>query len=218
MVCYLAMMTTAHNTYVFMDESGDAGCKVPSGSSPLFCIAAVIFRSIEAMDEVERIMRKLRVDMRMHMLHEFHFNRESCEKRAAFCRAVADCDFTIRAIVVDKSRIYEDTMLRKSPSYFYNYITGQLLKHNFGSIQNAKVRIDGSMNRDLRTYLRKHLNTEQQIISAVEFADSAKTPLIQLADMVAGSITRSYHHTKRDNDVCRKILRRRIDNIWDFGR
>ncbi len=211
-------MRERERTHVFMDESGDAGFKVSSGSSPLFCIAAVIFRSYAAMDAVEAIMNGLRAEMHLHPLHEFHYNRESCEKRVAFCQAVAGSDFTIRAIVVDKSRVYEDTILRKSPSYFYNYIAGQLLKHNFGSIFDAKVRIDGGMNRDLRTYLRKNLNMQERVISSVEFADSANTPLIQLADMIAGSIARSYHPTRKEHDLCRRILRPRIETVWDFGK
>jgi hypothetical protein len=213
-----AIMAANERTHVFMDESGDAGFKVTSGSSPLFCIAAVIFRSYQAMDEVEEIMRNLKAEMHMKKQQEFHFNRESHERRVAFCQAVAGCDFTIRAIMVDKSRVYKDTMLRKSPTYFYNYITGLLLKHSFGSIQDAKVRIDGTMNRDLRTYLRKNLNTEEKIISSVEFADSERTPLIQLADMMAGSIARFYHPSKKWHDICLRILRPRIEDIWDFGR
>jgi len=170
------------------------------------------------MDDTEEAMRQLRVGLRCHPCHEFHFNRESCEWRAAFCRVGASCHFSIRAIVVDISRIYEGTILRKSPKHFYNYITGLLFQHNFGSIQHAKVRIDGSMNRDLRTYLRKKLNIETQVISSVEFADSSKTPLIQLADMVAGSITRSFYPDKREYLACLRLLNQRIENVWEFGK
>lgn len=203
--------------YIFIDESGDAGFKTSSGSSPLFCIAAVVFRSHEAMDEVEMIMRQLRVDFHFHPLHEFHFNKESCEKRAAFCQAVSGCDFSIRAIVVDKARIYDNTALRKSPKHFYNYITSMLLEYNFDSIQNANIRIDGRINCELRTYLRKQLNSHAMIVSSVEFADSRKTQLIQLADMIAGGIARSFYPEKREHRVCLRILRPRIENIWEFG-
>jgi len=211
-------MSDCLKPYVFIDESGDAGFKTTSGSSSLFCIAAVVFRSHEAMDEVEKIMRQLRADFHFHPLHEFHFNKESCEKRAAFCQAISDCDFSIRAIVVDKEHIYENSALRKSPRHFYNYITSMLLEYNFDSIQNANVRIDGRINCELRTYLRKQLNSQEKIISSVEFADSRKTQLIQLADMVAGGIARSFYPHKREHKVCLRTLRPRIEEIWEFGK
>jgi hypothetical protein len=205
-------------TYVFVDESGDSGFKLDKGSTQVFCIAAVIFRSKEDIETTNQIMQALKEQLGLKKTHEFHFHNEPVKFRKAFCEAVCGCPFVVRATVVDKMRIYEDTLLRKSPAYFYNFIIKMLLKHSFGAITNAKVCIDGSMNRELKTYLRQELNRESYIIHDIQFLDSRKSSMIQLADMIAGSIARSYRPDKRDSQALRRVLKPRIQDIWDFGK
>lgn len=210
-------MADRNHTYVFIDESGDSGFKLGRGSTQVFCIAAVVFRCPEDIEATDAIMQSLKPQLGLRMTHEFHFHSEPRRIRTAFCRAICLCPFVARAIVVDKDRIYENTMLRKSPSHFYNFVTKMLLKHSFGSIANAKVRIDGSMNRELKTYLRQELNRETKIIHDTKFLDSKRSPMIQLADMVAGSIARSYRTDKRDHAELRSILKPCLQDVWDFG-
>ncbi|HAH87055.1 MAG: DUF3800 domain-containing protein [Armatimonadota bacterium] len=205
-------------SYVFVDESGDSGFKIEKGSSPIFCIAAVIFQSAEAISATQAVIQQVRSSLKTKQTHEFHFNSESSKFRRTFCEAVRTCPFTVRAIVVDKSLIYEGTMLRKSPSYFYNFTTKMLLKHSFGSIINAKVRIDGRMNRKLKSYLRRELNQESKIICDTKFSDSKIDSMIQLADMIAGSIARSYKPEKKNYQELREMLRPCIEDVWDFGK
>ena len=211
-------MAESDHTYVFVDESGDSGFKLGRGSTQVFCIAAVVFRSLEDIKKTDGVIQTLRDHLGLKKTHEFHFHNEPMRFRRAFCEAVCECPFVVRAVVVDKDRIFENTMLRKSPAYFYNFITKMLLKHSFGTIVNAKVCIDGSMNRELRTYLRRELNRESKLIHDTRFVDSKQSSMIQLADMVAGSIARSYRADKRDSQELRRILRPCVEDIWDFGR
>jgi hypothetical protein len=51
----------------------------------------------------------------------------------------------------------------------------------------------------------------------VKFAESHRNNLIQLADMVAGAIARSYRKDDRnEHDRWRKMLGSKIQNVWDF--
>lgn len=210
-------MAASNHTYVFIDESGDSGFKLDKGSTQVFCIAAVVFRSPEDIEATDAVIQELKPRLGLKKTHEFHFHSEPRRIRTAFCHAVCACPFKVRAIVVDKDRIFENTMLRRSPSHFYNFVTKMLLKHSFGSVVNAKVRIDGKMNRELRTYLRQELNCEVRIIHDTKFLDSRLSPMIQLADMVAGSVARSYRADKRDSGQLRRILRPCLQDVWDFG-
>ncbi len=204
-------------TYVFLDESGDAGFRIAEGSTPLFCIAAVIFNNSEEITATESVIVNLRQQLNLKATHEFRFSKEPDHLRAAFCQAVVTCPFRIRAIVVDKNRIYSQK-LRTSANDFYQFVAAQLLKHNFGQITNAKIYIDGRMDRELITHLKRELNQETRLIQSIKFYDSQYNSIIQLADMGAGSIARSYKRNKKDCHEYRKILLPRIEDIWEFDR
>ena len=164
-------------------------------------------------------MYQLKHSMSIKKDHEFHFNKESNERRHLFCNAVKHCEFQARAVVIDKTRIYEDSIMRRSPNHFYNFFTKMLLQHSFGSIENAKVYIDGSMKRELKTYLRQELNKgDKRIIRETDFRDSKNSPLIQLADLVAGSVARAYRPDDKNTREYIKVLQPRIENIWEFGK
>jgi hypothetical protein len=211
--------STNERCYVFMDESGDAGLKVGSGSSPDLCLAIVIFRSPESMSITERAIHDLKQEMGEKQASEFHFNHESERVRLRFCNGVSQCPFTIRALTVDKSRIYENAHLRQSPKHFYNFLTRMLFQHTFGAISDANLYIDGNIDRELKTYLRQQLNSEdKRIIRETKFKDSKTTPLIQLADMVAGSVARAYRSDAKRDDQYFRILRPRVEDVWEFGK
>jgi hypothetical protein len=111
--------------------------------------------------------------------------------------------------------------LRTSKDSFYNYAVKMVLKNNNETIKNAKIRIDGlgerKFRKSLTVYLRKELNNDEKIVlKNLRFRDSNKDVLIQLADMIAGSIKRSYDEGKNDKDDYKKIINQKIEDIWEF--
>jgi hypothetical protein len=133
---------------------------------------------------------------------------------------IKDCKFTIRSIVFKKENIYSEH-LRNDKNSFYNYAVKLVLQHNNDTIKNAKIRIDGlgerKFRKSLQGYLRKELNQGQKnILTNLRFRDSNKDVLIQLADVIAGSIKRSYDDSKSDRKEYIKILKKRIEDIWEF--
>ena len=46
--------------------------------------------------------------------------------------------------------------------------------------------------------------------------DSKSNVLVQLADMVAGSINRAQNKKKKDRDIYRNIIKKRIEDEWTF--
>ncbi len=104
---------------VFIDESGDAGFRLERGSSSHFVVAMVIFCSDADAQTTSNVISALAG--RTAGLREFRFTNASPELKDAFFGAVCHCPFRIRAIVVDKQRIYSDR-LRSKPTKFYRYI------------------------------------------------------------------------------------------------
>lgn len=199
---------------IFIDESGDAGFRVAEGSSRVFVAAMAVFQTRDfarAADDMVSSLRK-----RLGVRGEFKFNQSRDEVRDEFFRTIVSAEFLVRAIVVDKSKIYSPH-LKSDKQDFYRFFVAQMLKHDGGTIQNARVVIDGSGDRAFRKVLgaqfRKQLGAR---LKDLRFADSARDNLVQLADMCVGAIARSYRDERTNSNRWRAMLSPRISDIWDF--
>lgn len=208
------------NMLVFIDDSGDPGFKIEKGSSAVFVIVCVIFK-----DELEAERTAVAIKELRRALHfpddvEFKFNKSSRRVREKFLQTVKVFGYVIRCIVLRKSLIRSEK-LRSDRTSFYNYAIKSLLQYSGGSILEAKVRIDGSGDRLFRrnfiTYLRKQLNSKKRkVIKDCKLLDSRDNVLIQMADMIAGSIRRSYDDTKTDKNIYKNLILKHIKDEWRF--
>ncbi len=205
---------------VFIDDSGDPGFKVEKGSSAAFVICCVIFDDDSEAEKTAIVIKEYRRSIYLSDQYEFKFNKSNRRICEGFLMAVRDQHFRVRAIVVKKENIRSE-LLRDNKDSFYRYIVKMVLKYNFGTITNAKIKIDGSGDREfvreLTTYLRRDLNVgKNPIITDIKIKNSKNNVLIQLADMIAGSINRTTQDAKTDKGVYYKIIKRRVENLWDF--
>lgn len=204
---------------VFIDESGDAGFKLPRGSSSHFVIACVIFDDNLDAEEASLRIKRYRRALGRRDDHEFKFNKSSKDVRMGFFEAVASCKFRVRAVVVDKGQI-SSNHLRRDKASFHNYFIGCVLEQADGTISDARVRIDGRGDRDYKrsasAYFRRRLNSKDNVVRNVKFVDSTSDSLIQLADMVAGAINRNESGTKSDASEYIKALGKNVQDIWRF--
>lgn len=205
---------------IFVDDSGDPGFKIEKGSSKTFVICCIIFDDELEAEKTAIKIKELRRKLKFSDYHEFKFNKCNRKIRERFLREIINCKFRFRAIVMPKNIIISEE-LKRSKESFYNYTIKMVLKHNFGTIKNARIRLDGHgdriFRRELLTYLRKHLNTkEQKIVENIKFRDSKQDVLVQLADMIAGSINRTFDKEKTDSRVYWNIIKKRKDDLWVF--
>jgi hypothetical protein len=205
---------------IFIDESGDPGFKITEGSSQHFVIALIIFQNELDAEETAVAIKKMRKVQKHTDQFEYKFNKCDRKHRLSFLKCVQPFNFAIRAIVFDKTNI-KSQHLRTKKEDFYRFALRMVLEHNYGTIKNAKIRLDGrgdhSFRRQLTTYLRQHLNSStQHVISNLRFRDSKQDVLIQLADMVAGSLRRYFDHTQEDWGIYRKVLISKENDVWEF--
>lgn len=205
---------------VFIDESGDAGFKTKKGSSAHFVIAMVVFDDELDAEETALAIRKLKRDLNKSEKFEFKFNKCNRDFRTTFLKTIKPYKFRIRAIVFNKSALYSP-VLRGNKEVFYNFALRQVLEHNHDTVLDAKIRLDGlgerAFRRQLTTYLRQYLNSKtKKVMKNLRFKDSKKDVLIQMADMVAGSIRRHYDHNAQDWDAYRKIIKSKEQDVWEF--
>ena len=203
---------------VFIDESGDVGFKIGKGSSNSFVMALIIFDSEE--DAYDTALKIKNLHKRLNKTSKFEFKFNKCDKRLrlAFLNEVKGCNFKIRAAVFHKDKIY-NLKIRSSNDYFYNYALKHVLGHG-DFIVDARIKLDGSGNKKFRTnlvsYLKKNLNIDgRKVVNNLRFCDSKENVLIQLADMVAGSLRREFDQKGEDLNPYREILKKKEDNIWE---
>lgn len=199
---------------VLIDESGCAGFKLGKGSTPRFVVGMVIFHDHEEAERASRAIADARVTLRVKP--EFKFSKCSDWARDGFFRTVDAYAFQVRALVIDKAKIYSPH-LRLSPDSFYSYFVQLLISRAGGTLMDASVKIDGSGDREfkraLSVYLRREVGPGK--ITKLRFTDSRQDNLIQLADMATGAIARSYSG-RADANRWRSMLAPKIANVWEF--
>ncbi len=205
---------------VFIDDSGDPGFKTEKGSSEIFVISLVIFDDDFEAEKTALAIKDVRRKLHFPDDVEFKFFKSRRQVREAFLHAVVPNHFRVRSLIVRKSIIHSPE-LRTNKKSFYAYAIKMALRYSGNTIVKAKVKIDGSGDRTFRreflSYLRRELNSQDRIIVAsCKLVDSRENVLIQMADMIAGSIRRSYDTAKQDADVYKHIIRHRIEDEWRF--
>jgi hypothetical protein len=205
---------------VFIDDSGDPGFKLDKGSTRFFVISLVIFDDELEAEKTAVAIKELKRTLCFPDTVEFKFFKSRPEVRVAFLKKVARYDFRVRSLVIDKTLV-RSIELKSNKNSFYAYAIKMVLAYNGGKIECAKIKIDGSGDRVFRksflSYLRKNLNTQEKtVMSSCTLVDSRANVLIQLADMVAGSVRRSYDVGKRDAEVYKKIISKQIEDEWQF--
>jgi len=205
---------------VFIDDSGDPGFKLDKGSSRFFIISLVIFGDNLEVEKTAVAIKELRRELGFSDEVEFKFFKSRREVREKFLNTINKFDFRVRSLVIDKM-VIESDHFKTNKNSFYSYAIKMILKHSNNSILNAKIRIDGSGDRIFRknflTYLRKELNTEEKcIMQNCKLVDSKKDVMIQLADMIAGSVRRYHDDSVKDSKIYKNIIVKHIDDEWLF--
>jgi hypothetical protein len=204
---------------VVIDDAGDAGFKFSRGSSRYFVIACVIFNDdVDAEMAAERI-RQFRFRKGWNRRYELKFNKLRKDMIKELLGEIVKCRLRVRAVVVDKTLV-QSHELRSKPESFYNYIIKEVLARN-DSMVSASVTLDGAAGkaykRKAAAYFRREINQYSRKIAMFSFADSAEDDLVQIADLVAGSIYRSRQANKTDSESFLRIIEPRLEDLWEFG-
>mgnify|MGYP000848902275 FL=1 len=203
---------------VFIDDSGDPGFKLDRGSSRFFVITAVIFEDELEIEKTAVAIKELRRKLSFPDTYEFKFFKSRHDVRLEFLKTIAPFEFKVRSIVVDKTLIRSNE-LKSTKESFYSYFIKNLLQYNKDSIKNARIKIDGSGDRVFRksfeAYLRQQLNTStKQVFVDLKMVDSKNNVMVQMADMIAGTVKRSQE--RQDGVELKEILRKRVSDEWQF--
>jgi hypothetical protein len=202
---------------VFIDESGDSGFKISSGSSEYFNVSLVIFKDLLEANKCDERISLLKQELGKSNDWEFHFKDNSNKIRNQFIDAVIGFDFYYYSFVINKKAIYSQNLITNKDT-FYKYTCGLVFENAKHKLNKAILLIDESGNREFKNslskYLKNRMNHERETISKVKMQKSHSNNLLQLADYVAGIINRSCLN-KDEKGFRKQISHREIDvQIW----
>ena len=176
---------------VFLDESGDTGRKVGSGSSIYFVVSLVLFLDREEALRCDARIASLRSELGLSETYEFHFSNNSKRVRQAFLEAISPYNFSLITVAINKNphKLYGDGFNTKDS--FYKYACQMVLTNALPYLDRATLVIDksgsatflGTLKRYIRTKLQDQNRTK---IKSIKAQDSAANNLLQLVDYCVG--------------------------------
>lgn len=193
---------------IAIDDSGDPGLKMDKGSSSYFVIVAVVFLTDYDAESTALKIERFRQTLKWKNHHEFKFRKTSPEIRKAFLSEINSCNFVLSVAVVDKANTNVDIPSNRDASSLYNTVILRAISQVLDESTNARVLIDGeggsSYKRNVKTFFRQNL--PKNAIKQIRYRDSKNDVLIQLADMVAGSVNRSLTGDKEYLSVIKRHI------------
>lgn len=209
--------------YAFIDEFGAFGFDFDnSGCSSHFIVVAIVVDEKDlptVSDGIEVIRKKFfqTGEMKSNKIGKNH------SRRMAVLNELKQLPFHIFSIVCDKRKIYENSGLRyKQPFYkFINNIVHQELRINYSSLVITADEVGGNdYLSSFAEYVRsKEIPLDLFDSSLFKFENSKHSIIIQLADIVAGSLAYNYdiHKTaESDGHNYKSLLDNKILRIGYF--
>ena len=187
------------------DESGDTGLTTKEGTSRFFSVGLIFFDNLDESKRCSDHIEELKKEMSIN--GEFKFTKLTSEKRVKFLKSVVKFDWYYFGVVIDKQEILKQGIFDEDN--FYQYACSLAFTLSLPYLDEVVVVIDGSGSREFQRSFKRYLQTKlNQKIKKFKIEDSKKNNLIQLADIVVGSLARTVSD-REDKDKYVKIIKTR---------
>lgn len=197
---------------IIIDDSGDPGFKKVSSSH--FVMVAILFIDPKTATLLSKRITDYRKSLGWRDEYEFKFAKIRKDIIVELLEIISNYDFQIYATYVNKAG-FRQTAPIIDKEKLYNWTIKELL--SMMPIIDAKIEIDGRSGKQhmkqTATYLRHEINSDKTKRIQIKFEDSTKDNLIQLADLIAGSINRSLNNDKTDSKTYISIIKDKIVRI-----
>ncbi|MBR3365693.1 DUF3800 domain-containing protein [Candidatus Saccharibacteria bacterium] len=199
--------------YIYIDDSGDPGLK--GGGSNNFIIASVVLIGRKNRDNLTWAIDEYKKGLGWNEREELKFHKTHKDVIRLAIKVANKYDYSAYAIIIDKSKIGARTLYSVERDSIFLYTIKELLVKL--DLSNSDIIIDGARGpkytKKARTYLRQELKNIGIQTSKISFEDSRSNSLIQLADIVAGSVARSLTN-KADAGEYIKLFGHKLKRIF----
>jgi len=195
----------------FIDESGSYGFSFKNHDT-YFVVTAVLVEQ----GEKTKILEDTFIGIRTKLFRgaEVKSSKIKDSTRTKIFSALKDLNFSYYSLIIDKRSIYDDSGIRNWRASFYKFLYRQLYEKLYSTFSNitcyADELIDKKFIAGLKLYIEKE--TQNTLFQQVSFTNSKDTHLIQLADLIAGTLNR-YFSKKSKLDLSTLLIDKNIGSI-----
>ncbi len=190
--------------YAYLDECGGSSFKESSLSQErLFIVAGIIVKEsdIEGINIALDAIRKEDFGGQEIKSNRIKGNHS---RRVRVLNKVLKLPFHIICIVVDKKEILSDHGIRKSRRYFYEFINQLVYNELRGAYPSLHLVTDEIGDQEFAEEFKKYVRTHRKPVTLFDteefdIVNSKSVNLIQLADLIAGTLSYVYEEKKREN-------------------
>ena len=195
--------------YIYIDESGTPSLEIEkNGVLPYMVYSAVIFKEDNidiAKSLLQRIIKKNNIQQGYIKSQKLKFN-----VRLNVLNALKEVEHYVISLVIDKSKIDKESGLQYKPSYI-KYFQRVLSKQFLQDYDEIHVVLDKlgypEFQNSLKQYMHEHGIVGRTLFSNNTFClaeDTKEEPLLQFADIYAGTICK-YYCRQFDNEQAQRI-------------
>ena len=189
--------------HVYIDASGDPGLLLKQGASSLYMVACIVFDTGHDVNVCNEAIEQLKA--KLNWIGEFHFQENSDRIRNLVLNMMSQQNFTYYSIVIQKHFCIN---IFKNKSDFYELVCMSILEKLNLNFSNVELMIDQDGSSELSMHLKKCLKSKQSSIKSFKIRKSESNNLLQVADYIAGVITRSTLPKKKNDELFIKIIRK----------
>lgn len=200
--------------HAYVDETGTNELDTSkTGVSAFFICVAVVVESErveELTDGLDKIAEQLcgGAEIKSSSMGRKH------TRRRQFLNAIADLDFGYYAMLIRKDAVWKESGLQYKRS-FYKCINKMLYRRLTRGSRSIRIFADQIGGQDFMKsfgdYLERELKPDLFFTYEHQFVDSKKNRMIQLADLIAGTLAQCYEPEKRGehSEAFREFLKRK---------
>lgn len=176
---------------IYFDESGNPNIRDLNPST--FVVAAVLIESRQDVAHLDQRFRNAFAAIRRPEDHELRSSALSERKHFQVLRELSLLDYQWAAAVFNKRALTSPGLA--DPATFYRWAFQFLVGELLTVAWQADLVIDENSSTTFQGQLERHLREQNSglpvsRLGAVSFAQSSRTRLVQLADLVAGAVRR----------------------------
>ena len=204
----------------FIDESGNFGFDFSlEGTSKYYIVCAVIVKN-DHLIQLENDMDQIRSnngfsssEMKSNLIAKNH------KRRLKIITELLQLDFSLIILLANKQEFFDNSPLKNYRDTFIKYLHQQLYDVMYTSYPKLKIIEDEYGDSEFQNGYRQYIQSnrpEMNLFNEYDFdyVDSKHSPLVQIADVIAGSITQQLLDNSAPNAL--KIFQGKIRGIVNF--
>jgi hypothetical protein len=176
--------------HVYVDESGNPHLAEEEGSNGHYVICAIVVEQEHLNTRITSSRGIVNSHAGAGELKSSNIGSAS-NRRKQILKDIFEEEINAFCLVVDKKRIWKDSGLRFKPSC-YKFLHKMFYRRLKSSSLEISVYADEYGRSEYMESFERYISSETSLLEKFCFVGSHETPLIQIADVIAGSIRRIY--------------------------